>query len=364
MNEILSQTVQLLLDWYSRSARILPWRENPEPYRVWVSEVMLQQTRVEAVKPYFTRFLTELPTVSSLAAAPEAQILKLWEGLGYYNRVRNLQKGARAVMERFSGVIPASYDDLLTLPGIGTYTAGAIASIAFGIPVPAVDGNVLRVTARLCHDTGNILDPKVKRSVEAALLAVMPKDRAGDFNQALMELGAVVCVPNGAPRCVECPLAGLCRAHQLGIEETLPVKASKKARKVENRTVFLLTCGGKIALRRREGHGLLAGLWELPAVSGTLDEGTAAAVLNSWGTPVSTLTRLPDARHIFTHLEWRMTAWAGETEQESSVFLWADQDELTHDYTLPSAFKAYFAEITRRLQEWEPPSLEESARFM
>lgn len=350
MNEIFSQIVHPLLDWYGRSARILPWRENPEPYRVWVSEVMLQQTRVEAVKPYFSRFLAELPTVAALAAAPEAQILKLWEGLGYYNRVRNLQKGARAVMERFSGVIPASYEELLTLPGVGSYTAGAIASIAFGVAVPAVDGNVLRVTARIGNSTDNVLDPKVKRAVEAALLAVMPKDRAGDFNQALMELGAVICVPNGAPHCKDCPLAGLCRAHRLGIAETLPIKAAKKARRVEDRTVFLLTCGGKLALRRRPEKGLLAGLWELPSAPGHLDETSAAALLGEWGVPAQALVRLPGARHIFTHLEWLMTAWAGEAAQESPDFVWADRDELAHDYTLPSAFKAYFAEIDRRLQ--------------
>lgn len=349
MKEQLFKIVEPLLEWYGRSARILPWRENPEPYRVWVSEVMLQQTRVEAVKPYFERFLAQLPTVAALAAAPEAQILKLWEGLGYYNRVRNLQKGAREVMARFSGVIPASYGDLLALPGVGSYTAGAIASIAFGIPVPAVDGNVLRVTARVCNHTGNVLDPKVKRDVEAALRDVMPKDRAGDFNQALMELGAVVCVPNGAPHCGDCPLAGLCRARQLGVQETLPVKAAKKARKVESRTVFLLTCGGKLALRRRPERGLLAGLWELPASPDTLDEQGAAAVLRAWGVSGVPLARLQDARHVFTHLEWHMTAWAAEVTEEVPDFVWATKEELSQDYTLPSAFKAYFAEIDRRL---------------
>lgn len=349
MEELLLKTIEPLLTWYRHSARILPWRESPEPYRVWVSEVMLQQTRVEAVKPYFERFLSQLPTVEALAAAPEAQILKLWEGLGYYNRVRNLQKGAREVINRFSGIIPASYSDLLTLPGVGSYTAGAIASIAFGIPVPAVDGNVLRVTARVCNYTGNVLNPKVKREIETALSSIMPKDRAGDFNQALMELGAVVCVPNGAPHCGNCPLESLCRARQLGIQETLPVKSAKKDRKSEHRTVFLLTCDGKLALRRRPEHGLLAGLWELPAQAGILDECAVQDVLRDWGIVPFSLTRLQDARHIFTHLEWHMAAWAVETSEESPDFLWATQEELSKDYTLPSAFKAYFTEIDSRL---------------
>ncbi len=349
MDNSLYQICTPLLDWYGRHARVLPWRENPEPYRVWVSEVMLQQTRVEAVKPYFERFLAELPSLAALAAAPEAQILKLWEGLGYYNRVRNLQKGAREVMARFDGVVPATFDELLTLPGVGRYTAGAIASIAYGQPVPAVDGNVLRVVSRLQNRTDNILDPKVRRDVEATLRAILPEGRAGDFNQALMELGAVVCVPNGAPHCGGCPLEALCRAHALGVEESLPVRAAKKPRRTEERTVFLLTCGKRLALCRRPEQGLLAGLWELPAVAERLDEEQAVQTLARWRITVPSLTRLPDARHIFTHLTWRMTAWAGEAAEETPAFVWASAAELAHDYTLPSAFKAYFAEIARRL---------------
>ncbi len=348
MNEVLSKIPNPLLDWYRRSARILPWREEPTPYRVWVSEVMLQQTRVEAVKPYFERFLAELPDVAALAAAPEAQILKLWEGLGYYNRVRNLQKGAREVMARFGGVIPADFEALRTLPGVGSYTAGAVASIAFGIPVPAVDGNVLRVTARLTGDPGDVSDSKVKRRVEDEIRAVIPADSAGAFNQALMELGATVCLPNGAPKCDICPLAELCRGYAQGIAETLPVKAAKKPRRIEERTVFLLTCRGRLALRRRPDRGLLAGLWELPALPGTLDRDAAAAALATWGIAAQP-EPLPGAKHIFTHLEWHMCAWAAEAAAETPDFLWADREELSRDYTLPSAFRAYFGEIARRL---------------
>ena len=349
MDELLIKISAPLLTWYDRHARILPWRENPDPYRVWVSEVMLQQTRVEAVKPYFERFLAELPTLADLAAAPEAQILKLWEGLGYYNRVRNLQKGAREVMERWGGVIPADFDSLLTLPGVGRYTAGAIASIAYGQAVPAVDGNVLRVVSRLLNSSADIQDPKTRRSTETALRGVMPQGRAGDFNQALMELGAIICIPNGAPHCEGCPLSDLCRAHIMGIEETLPIRTSKKPRRTEERTIFLLTCRKRLALCRRPERGLLAGLWELPTVAGSLDEAHALQVLADWGIVVPSLTALPDARHVFTHLTWNMTAWAGEPTMQAPGFVWASADELLHDYTLPSAFKAYFAQIALRL---------------
>ena len=348
MTETLSRIVPPLIAWYDRCARILPWREDPAPYRVWVSEVMLQQTRVETVKPYFARFLRELPDVAALAAAPEAQLLKLWEGLGYYSRVRNLQKGARAVTERFGGVIPGDFDALLTLPGIGRYTAGAIASIAFGVPVPAVDGNVLRVTARLldCHDP--VTEPAVKRRIEDALKAVIPADRPGTFNQGLMELGATVCLPNGAPKCEGCPLSALCLGRERGTAEVLPVKAAKKPRRIEERTVFLLTCRGRIGLRRRPEKGLLAGLWELPALPGALDREEAAAALSARGI-VAVPEPLPGAKHIFTHLEWHMRAWAAECPEELPGLTWADREELREIYTLPSAFSAYFGEIEKRL---------------
>lgn len=238
---MLEQIVEPLLGWFGEHARILPWREQPQPYRVWVSEIMLQQTRVEAVKPFFERFTQALPDVRSLAECPEDKLLKLWEGLGYYNRVRNMQKAAQNMVEFYDGEMPADYEKLLGLPGIGPYTAGAVASIAFEIPVPAVDGNVLRVITRITQNDGDILKQSVKRQVEEELLAVMPKGRSGAFNQALMELGATVCVPNGAPKCDECPLSGLCLAHQNGKEMDYPKKAQKKPRKIEKKTVLVLS---------------------------------------------------------------------------------------------------------------------------
>lgn len=338
-----------LLAWYDHAARILPWRERPEAYRVWVSEIMLQQTRVEAVKPYFERFMSALPDVSSLASFPEDQLLKLWQGLGYYNRARNLQKAAKLIVERYGGVLPASYEALLSLPGIGEYTAGAIASIAYNLPVPAVDGNVLRVTARLLASSENIADPHLKKCRAEELKAILP-ERAGDFNQAMMELGATVCLPNGAPHCTVCPLNDLCRGYQLGVAAQLPVKSKKQARREEKRTVFLLTCKGKLALQRRPGTGLLAKLWELPSAPEHLSEEGARDTLVDWGFEPPALVKLPNAKHIFTHLVWRMVGWAAEVDSPLEPFTWVSAEELASVCTLPHAFKAYFPEIYARIK--------------
>ena len=343
--EILQQIPEKLLTWYDKNARVLPWREDPRPYRVWVSEIMLQQTRVEAVKPYFERFLKALPTVADLAQAPEEQLLKLWEGLGYYNRVRNLQRGARAVMVEHGGVIPASFEALKKLPGIGDYTAGAIGSIAFQIPVPAVDGNVLRVISRVLYRRDNILDAKVKRRIEGEIKEILP-ERTGDFNQSLMELGATVCLPNGAPKCNECPLQELCRAHLVGDEESLPVKTKAKKRKIEQRTVFLLVCDGKIALRKRPEKGLLAGLWELPSQEGMLGCAEAGKLLQTWGVrTLGELQKQTDAKHIFSHVEWHMTCWyveaALDPDADVKELIWVSRKELDQDVALPAAFKTY-----------------------
>ena len=266
-----------LLVWYDRNRRILPWREEPTPYRVWVSEIMLQQTRVEAVKPYFERFMNALPDITALAAAPEEELLKLWEGLGYYNRVRNLKQAAEQIQADYEGQMPDSYEELLRLKGIGSYTAGAIASIAYGRAVPAVDGNVLRVISRIRQDSRPITDPKVKTAVEKDLAGVIPVDRPGDFNQAMMELGACVCLPNGAPLCERCPLAKLCMAHQTGRETDYPVKQEKKPRQIEDRTILVIRDENKTAIRKRPGRGLLAGMYEFPSLTGfrTAEEVTA-----------------------------------------------------------------------------------------
>ncbi len=307
-----------LLNWYTGNRRILPWREDPAPYRVWISEIMLQQTRVEAGKAYFQRFVKELPDVEALANADDELLMKLWEGLGYYNRARNLKKAAGVMMERYGGRLPASYEELLELPGIGPYTAGAIGSIAFGIVRPAVDGNVLRVVSRILARKDDIAKASVKKKIENELQAVMPQDRPGDFNQALMELGAIVCLPNGAPKCEECPVAELCRARQVGIQEELPVKKAKKERRTEEKTVLILMDErGRMALSRRPSRGLLSGLWELPSFEGRLSEIEVRQRLEGKGIPCGEIRPAGQAKHIFSHVEWHMIGYQVRTETGS-----------------------------------------------
>ena len=277
------EAITSLLEWYHANGRDLPWRRDITPYRVWISEIMLQQTRVEAVKPYFRRFLQAFPDVNALANAEETHLLKLWEGLGYYNRVRNMQKAAVQIMTEHSGQFPQDYDSIRRLSGIGDYTAGAVSSICFGLPEPAVDGNVLRVMARLQEDYRNILSPQCKAGITAQLRKVYPHADCGMLTQALMELGAMVCVPNGAPHCGACPLAGICMARQQGSTDMLPVREKKINRRTEERTVFVLQCGGRIAIRRRKGKGLLASLWELPNTEGFLEVQEAVRFCEQWG---------------------------------------------------------------------------------
>lgn len=346
--EQMREIVGPLLAWYRSRARVLPWREQPTPYRVWISEIMLQQTRVEAVKPYFDRFLAALPDVQSLADAPEDALLKLWEGLGYYNRARNLQKAAQRVVAEFGGALPADYDALLTLPGIGPYTAGAIASIAYGIAMPAVDGNVLRVVSRLLASPHDIAEPSVKAAVFARLREILPPDAPGDFNQALMELGATVCLPKSAARCTSCPVASLCLAKAQDVAAELPVKAPKKARRIEQKTVFLLLADGRVALRQRPKRGLLAGLWELPHTEGHLDPSSARAYLSAQlGFEAQSLSPLPDAKHVFTHVEWHMTGYAALAAAPPSApsLRWANAQELADGFAVPSAFKPFTAHL-------------------
>ncbi|MCR5267649.1 MAG: A/G-specific adenine glycosylase [Lachnospiraceae bacterium] len=337
--------VQPLVAWYDRYGRSLPWRETPDPYRIWLSEIMLQQTRVEAVKGYYERFLKALPNVADLAAAPEDNLLKLWEGLGYYSRVRNMQKAARTVMECYDGNLPGDYDALLGLSGIGPYTAAAIASIAFGIPKAVVDGNVLRVITRVGCDDTDIANVRFRREMADMLDLIIPKDAPGAFNQALMDLGAMICTPGGVPKCETCPLSNVCLAHLNHTELSLPVKSSIKPRKIEKITVFLIRDGERFAIRKRSNRGLLAGMYEPVHVPGHLDEETAVIYLK--GLPIDPLQikRIADAKHVFTHKEWHMIAYevriaAGSGEDAEGLFFAAKQ-ELTDTYPLPSAFAVY-----------------------
>lgn len=330
-----------LLAWYRDNARDLPWRRDPDPYRVWVSEIMLQQTRVAAVLGYFQRFMEAFPTVRDLAEAPEDQLMKLWQGLGYYSRARNLQKAARQIMTDFDGVFPTDYKSIRSLAGVGDYTASALASICFGQPTPAVDGNLLRVAARILADDTDITTAKGKKHFTEALAQVIPLAEPGKFNQAMMDLGATVCLPNGAPLCDKCPAADFCQARIQGRTGELPVRPAKKPRKVEERKVFFLFHDGRVALRRRPAKGLLAGLWEYP---NTLAEEPPPI-------PAEGLTFAGTGVHIFTHVEWRMTAWKDrlDTPDLPEGWVWADRAALADQYAVPSAFAPFQALVEEEL---------------
>ncbi len=360
-----------LLAWYDAVRRPLPWRLDPTPYRVWVSEIMLQQTRVEAVKPYFARFMEALPTVASLAACDPERLNKLWEGLGYYSRVRNMQKAAEIVMREYDGVIPDTVEQLLALPGIGSYTAGAIASFAYGVRAAAVDGNVLRVLSRVTADERNILDPAVKRDYEAAINAAIPEERPGDYNQALIEVGATVCGPNQPPDCTACPLASVCRAYKEGKTDVIPVRVKKKARRIEDKTVLLIRDGTHTLIHRRPARGLLAGLYEFPSLARHVSQEEAVRYVRALGLEPLRAEKLPSAKHIFTHIEWHMDGFlltvadaslsanvplkneqrdAGKQGVTSMLcvaddgdFIFADTASLADVYAVPSAFGAYLS---------------------
>ena len=339
-----------LLDWFRKNARSLPFRQGRDPYHIWVSEIMLQQTRVGAALEHYRRFVAALPTPAALAVCPDEELFKLWEGLGYYSRARNLKKAAQLVCRRWGGALPADYEALKSLPGVGEYTAGAIASIAFGLPVAAVDGNVLRVVSRLVNSSEDIGLPAAKRRVARQVLAWQPKDDPGRFNEALMELGALVCVP-GAPRCEGCPLAGLCRARAAGTQNELPVKTGKKPRRLQPVTAFLVRGPRGWLLQKRPEKGLLAGLWQPLLFEGQLTLAQGLAALAGMGLapdPAAPPQPLPAAKHIFTHVEWRLGGWQLEVADAPAPpgCVWASGEEAAGRYALPGAFKAWRGLLT------------------
>jgi len=333
-----------LLPWYEKNKRELPWRRDREPYHIWLSEIMLQQTRVEAVKGYYVRFLETLPNIAALASCDDEVLFKLWEGLGYYSRVRNLKKAAKVIMEQHAGAFPRDYAGVRGLPGIGDYTAGAICSIAYDMPTPAVDGNVLRVMARLLNDETPIDQPRQKERIRQLLAQVYPK-RAGDFTQALMELGATVCGPNRVPDCEACPCKGFCQGFAQGTAAQLPVKSEKKSRRVEDMTVFILCCDGRYALQKRPEQGLLAGLWQFPNQPGCMDMEEALAALEAWGLRIREVKRQTDKKHIFTHIQWNMRGFYLEAAEPVDDFAWFSPEEVEVSVTLPTAFRQFFEEI-------------------
>ena len=333
-----------LLPWYAANRRDLPWRADKDPYHIWVSEIMLQQTRVEAVKGYYSRFLEALPDIASLANADDELLHKLWEGLGYYSRVRNLKKAAIQIMERHNGSFPKTHSEVSALAGIGPYTAGAVCSIAFDMPTPAVDGNVLRVISRLTDDDTPIENTAFRKQITDKLADIYP-DRAGDFTQSLMELGATVCGPNRMPDCANCPCKDFCLAHHNGTSEDLPVKKAKPQRRIEERCVLILSCDGFYALRKRPPTGLLAGLWEFPNISGKLEIPDVITFVEQIGLKPKEILRQVEKKHIFTHIEWHMSGIYMEVKERSGDFIWMKATEIQREAALPTAFRQFFEEI-------------------
>ncbi len=333
-----------LLEWYSAYARSMPWRDDPTPYHVWISEIMLQQTRVSAVIPYYERFLEELPTIADLAACDEEKLMKLWEGLGYYSRARNLKKAAVRIMEDLSGHFPSDYHSIRALPGIGDYTAGAISSIAFGLPEPAVDGNVLRVWARITGDFSDIMAEDTRKACRETLRTAMPEGKTSEYTQALMELGATVCLPNGAPLCDQCPVSCRCVARKESLIDQLPVKTKAKPRRVERRTVYFLFYDGKVALRRRPKKGLLSGLWEFPNELAGFD-------LSLWNVSGREEASFGSGKHVFSHIEWHMDSqvFSLDSPHLPEGFVLASAEDLKASYAVPAAFRDFMKAVEERL---------------
>lgn len=326
-----------LLTWYQKSKRTLPWRDNPLPYFVWVSEIMLQQTRVEAVIPYFNRFIEELPSIEVLANVEEDKLYKLWEGLGYYARVRNLQKAAKIVIKDYSGVLPDNKSDLESLPGIGPYTSSAILAIAFDKPTAAVDGNVLRVFARLMAIKKDIKNSVTKKMIKEQVTKLVPNKNNRDFTQALMEIGATICIPNGSPRCYLCPLSSFCIAYRRQITEEIPVIQKKKQRTIEEITVLILKYEDLFAIRKRQDKGLLANLYEYPNRSGLLTKKEVEYLYPQ----ATSIKQLPEATHIFTHKEWHMVGYLIEMEYKTDGYTYVSREAIQKKYSIPKALQTY-----------------------
>ncbi|QIB69356.1 A/G-specific adenine glycosylase [Aminipila butyrica] len=348
--EVPAQFQKDLLNWYHKNARVLPWRSQPSPYRVWISEMMLQQTRVDTVIPYFQRFMEALPDIPALAEVTEDKLLKLWQGLGYYNRALNLKKTAQVLMSQYGGQLPPDREALLALPGIGPYSAGAISSIAFGRAVPAVDGNVLRIMARLLASYEDINQGAHKKKMQAFMEKLVSPEEPGNFNQGLMDLGAGICLPNGQPKCPDCPVQAHCKAYRQELTALIPVKIPKKKRRIEEKTVFVIAWQERYALQKRKSGGLLPNLWEFPNREGHLKPEESRELLKDMGIQAVSITPLAASKHIFSHIEWHMKGFlvTGEVDERgASPFTWVTKEEIQQEYSIPTAFQAY----TKSLEE-------------
>ena len=335
--ELMKQMREPIIDWYQKNKRELPWRKEKNSYYIWLSEIMLQQTRIEAVKQYYERFLNQIPTIQVLAEVEEEKLLKLWEGLGYYNRARNLKKAAQVIQEKYDGKMPRCYKELVTLPGIGEYTAGAISSIAYDKPVPAVDGNVLRVVSRVVGSKRDVLENKTKKEFTQKLQEIMPK-QAGDFNEGLMELGELICIPNGEPLCQKCPLKEICIAKKEDLTDVIPVRNQKIKRKKEQKTVFLLEFEGKIAIRKREKTGLLANMYEFPNIDKKVKENEIEQIIQNWKLRGNQIEEIGTHHHIFSHVEWDMIGYKMQVNSTNTEFIWVRKEEILKKYPIPGAF--------------------------
>jgi len=341
-----------LLHWYDENKRDLPWRHSKEPYHIWVSEIMAQQTRIQFLLAYYTRFINLFPTVESLAEASEEEILKAWEGLGYYSRAKNLQKAAKVIVKDYGGGRPRNQKGVVgppgvgALPGIGEYTAGAILSIAYDKPVPAVDGNVLRVFARLQEDETDIMTSAAKRKTTKWVEQLFPAERAGCFTQALMELGALVCIPQN-PRCESCPLVQHCCAFAANRQGVLPIKAAKKAPKECEKTILVIINEKGEILMRQRSEKLLSGLWEFYMAEGQLNEWQVKELLRSFGFAGGVqLTPMGQAKHVFSHIIWHMTGYLcrGTGRPQLVGYCWADADTRAK-LAVPAALRHYVKQI-------------------
>lgn len=346
----MEEIVNPLLEWYYKNKRILPWRVDKDPYHVWISEIMLQQTRIEAVIDYYYRFMKELPTIQDLANCSQDKLLKLWEGLGYYNRARNLQKAAQIIITEYNNTFPSIYQEIISLPGIGEYTASAIASICFSLKEATVDGNVLRVYMRVNNCYNNIDDIKTRKKVRDELIKIMPTD-SGNFNESLMELGETICLPNGIPKCDECPVKDLCKSHQNNTYLELPVKQKKKERLEENYTVFLFCFNNMVAISKRCDKGLLYNMWQFFNIKNKMSFSQVQKYLNEENIPFSGIEKAISYTHIFTHKKWNMHSYfiLLEDKIEFDDIIWVSLEDLDNIYAIPTAFQPFKKYLKERL---------------
>ena len=339
-----------LMAWHATHARDLIWCGEKDPYKIWISEIMLQQTRTETVDGYYRRFLSAYPTVRALAEAPLPDVLKQWEGLGYYSRARNLHKAAGMIMEKYGGRLPDTVEELRALPGIGDYTAGAIASIAYGRRAPAVDGNLNRVMARVLREGREVHTSAARKAIYRAVYDRMPEDRPGDFNQALMGLGNLVCKPIN-PDCAQCPVRAECGACRAGEQDRYPVLPPRPEKKNVRLGVALLFCAGRVLVRRRPEDALLGGLWEFPHFEGAWDAESMEECLREAGFAARHIRPAGEKNHVFTHLVWQMRAFTCQgsgTPQEG--WRLAGPEEL-RALAMPTAMKAWRTLAARMLED-------------